>query len=113
MSLKFSCKIIEAHEYACVTKKTKANTMGRKGKLVERFLDIPTDFTWDELVKILNYFGYFELKKGKTGGSRRKFCNANLHIISLHKPHPSNIVKEYALRQVRDHLEAKGEIKNE
>ena len=87
--------------------------MGKKDKLVERFLSIPADFTWGELVKVLNHYGYSELKKGKTGGSRRKFCNAKMNIISLHKPHPANIVKEYALKQVIDHLEAKGEIKNE
>lgn len=57
---------------------------------------MPTDFTWDELVKILNYKGYYEKQQtGKTGGSRRKFINGKRDIISLHKPHPGNIVKQY------------------
>jgi hypothetical protein len=34
-------------------------------------------------------------------------------VIILHKPHPGNIVKEYALKQVIEHLKEKGYIKNE
>jgi predicted RNA binding protein YcfA (HicA-like mRNA interferase family) len=75
--------------------------MARIEKLVEKFKTVPKDLTWQELVKILNHFGYHELsKRGKTGGSRRRFVNANNDIISLHKPHPGNIVKQYVIRQI-------------
>ena len=58
------------------------------------------------MVKILNHFNYQEkTQKGKTGGSRRKFINKNLDIISLHKPHPSNIVKQYVIKQLIEKLE--------
>ena len=33
------------------------------------------------------------------------------HPIMLHKPHPGNIVKQYALRQVLEELENKGYLK--
>jgi len=87
--------------------------MSRNEKLLSRLLSVPSDFSWDELVRILSYFGYKELKPGKTGGSRRKFADDNKHIISLHKPHPANIVKEYAIRLVIADLKAIGHIKDE
>jgi hypothetical protein len=31
----------------------------------------------------------------------------------LHKPHPVNIVKEYAIKQLIEHLKEKGKIKDE
>ncbi|HWK07692.1 MAG TPA: type II toxin-antitoxin system HicA family toxin [Puia sp.] len=87
--------------------------MSRTEKLLQRLLSVPKDLTWEELVKILAQFGYIELKKGKTGGSRRKFADAKKNIIILHKPHPGNIVKEYAIKQVIVQLKEKGYIKDE
>ena len=87
--------------------------MSKLEKLIQRLLSVPNDLTWEELVKVLNHFGYTELKKGKTGGSRRKFANEKNEIISLHKPHPGNIVKNYAVRQVIVQLKEKGYIKDE
>jgi phage gp16-like protein len=78
--------------------------MSKIEKLIARLKTIPRDLTWDELVKVLAHYGYHEQKTGKTGGSRRKFINDQESVISMHKPHPSNIVKQYAIRQVIDHL---------
>lgn len=80
--------------------------MSRIERLVDTFYQVPKDLTWDELVKILRYFVYVELsRKGKTGGSRRKFANSAKAVISLHKPHPGNIVKQYVIRKVLEKLE--------
>jgi len=87
--------------------------MSRHEKLVIRLLTVPKDFTWEELIKVLNSFGYDEVKGGKTGGSRRRFADEKKNIITLHKPHPANIVKSYALREVIAELKAKGHIKDE
>ena len=87
--------------------------MSKNEKLVQRLLSIPKDFTWEELVKLLALVGYVELKKGKTGGSRRKFADEKKNIVILHKPHPGNILKEYAIKQVLDQLKEKGYIKDE
>jgi len=87
--------------------------MSRQEKLLSRLLSLPRDFTWDELVKVLAQYGYIEIKKGKTGGSRRKFMDTHKNIIALHKPHPSNIVKEYAIKEVIAELKEKGLIKDE
>jgi len=87
--------------------------MSRKEKLEQRLLDEPKDFTWDELIKLLAVYGYTEIRKGKTGGSRRKFMDRQKNIIALHKPHPANVVKSYAIRDVIIHLKEKGHIKDE
>ena len=79
--------------------------MGKVEKLVKKLKSKPTDFTWDELKKVLAHFGYNEVKKkGKTGGSRRKFVNDKLAIISLHEPHPEKTIKTYVVKQIIEHL---------
>jgi len=87
--------------------------MSRHEKLISRLLSSPLDFTWGELIKVLAGFGYTEVKTGKTGGSRRKFMDEYKNIISLHKPHPVNIIKGYAIREVITHLKEKGYLKDE
>lgn len=87
--------------------------MSRQEKALSRLLSIPNDFTWDELIKVLASYGYEESIGGKTGGSRRKFINQGKDIISLHKPHPSRIVKNYAIREVIGLLKEKGHIQDE
>jgi hypothetical protein len=74
-------------------------------KLLERFKAIPADFTWDELTRVLSHFGY-AAQKGK--GSRRKFKAERLPTLILHEPHPGRIVKQYAVRYVREALENEG-----
>ncbi len=77
--------------------------MGRKDKLILRLYSIPKDFTWDELVSVLRISG-FEIISGS--GSRYKFYHKDKgKILSFHKPHPSNIVKEYVLKEVKTTLE--------
>jgi hypothetical protein len=87
--------------------------MAKIEKLIARLLSNPADFTWEELIKLLGHFGYNELKKGKTGGSRRKFADTTNYIISLHKPHPGNILKRYQVNEVVAALKERGKIKDE
>ncbi len=79
--------------------------MSKKDKLIIRFLKIPTDFHYDEMVNLLTYFGFNEVKKGKTSGSRVKFENIDGVVIILHKPHPSGIMKRYQMKQIKEILE--------
>lgn len=74
--------------------------MGRREKLVARLKGRPKDFTWDELVRLLEGLGYIEATTGKTGGSRRRFIHETAPTIALHKPHPGNIVKMYVIDDV-------------
>ena len=85
--------------------------MSSKDKLITRFLALPADFTFDELERLLTNFGYAKSNKGKTSGSRVVFKDKEGHPIMLHKPHPGNIVKQYAMRQVLEELQSKGHIK--
>jgi hypothetical protein len=87
--------------------------MGTKEKLRNRFLKMPSDFTFDEMQRLLEGYGYEKSNKGKTSGSRLIFKNGNKRPIMLHKPHPGNVVKEYAMKQVFDDLKEAGFIKEE
>jgi len=82
--------------------------MSRKDKLVARLLSLPRDFTWGELVLVLGWLGYSEVSGGKTGGSRHRFVHTKSPAILLHKPHPANAVKLYALRDVVEVLKSEG-----
>lgn len=87
--------------------------MAQIEKLLKKLLSKPADFTWEELEKVLRHFGYKEMKKGKTGGSRRKFADESKHIINLHKPHPGNILKHYQVKDVVDALKERGKLQDE
>ena len=49
--------------------------MSRIEKDIERLKSKPKDFTYEELKRILNHFGFIEDNKGKTSGSRVVFIN--------------------------------------
>ncbi|MFA7686620.1 MAG: type II toxin-antitoxin system HicA family toxin [Moheibacter sp.] len=79
--------------------------MTKKDKLVKRFLSIPKDFTFDELIALFKHLGFEMRNKGKTSGSRVEFTNVEAKLSYFaHKPHPGNIVKTYVLRQLREFL---------
>lgn len=78
--------------------------MSKKEKLIARFLNMPSDFHYDEMVKLLGYYNFSEVKKGKTSGSRVKFMNQDGVPVMLHKPHPSGIMKHYQMKQIKEVL---------
>jgi len=80
--------------------------MGRDEKLIARFKSMPKDFTYNELVRLLNLFEFEEYKTGKTTGSGVKFRNKNFtdYKINFHKPHPDSNIKLYVLRQIKEIL---------
>jgi hypothetical protein len=84
--------------------------MTKREKLLDRFLDNPKDFTWNELVKVLNGFGYKQINAGKTGGSRVRFISIDYPPIILHKPHPKSILKRYQLVDIINLLRQEGLI---
>lgn len=79
--------------------------MSKKEKLILRFLSMPVDFHYDEMLRLLGYFGFVEIKKGKTSGSRVKFINEEGIPIYMHKPHPTGIMKRYQLKQIKEILD--------
>jgi hypothetical protein len=85
--------------------------MSKRDKLVERLLARPLDFTYDEAGTLLGRLGYREDNRGRTSGSRVAFVNIKTnHIIRLHKPHPTNILKMYQLDELVEILRNQGVI---
>ncbi len=70
--------------------------MSKFEKLIKRFKNKPRDFSYDELCNMLNGLGYKEDTKGKTSGSRVCFYHEESgHLIRLHRPHPTHVLKMY------------------
>jgi hypothetical protein len=86
--------------------------MSTKDKLIERFRKQPKDFTWEELVRLFGLFGFTVDGKGKTSGSRIFFVKGE-DAHTVHKPHPSNIIKGYVMKQILDFMIEKGFIDND
>ena len=84
--------------------------MSKKEKLIERIQGLPKDFTFSELETLLIYFGFEKSNKGKTSGSRVKLKEKQ---YLAHKPHPTSIIKEKALKDIVDFLKENEFIKNE
>lgn len=84
--------------------------MGQREKLVARLKGRPKDFTWEEAARLLEAFGYVEAKPGKTGGSRRRFVHQTKKVITLHKPHPRNVLKMYVIDELLRVLTQEGLI---
>ena len=84
--------------------------MGTKEKLIERLKQLPVDFTFDEAVRVLAIMGYIQENKGKTSGSRVMFIDGKNRKIILHRPHPQNALKQYALKEIIEKLTRNGNI---
>ena len=70
--------------------------MSTKKKLKERFKTLPSDFTFDELVRLFNILGFTVNNKGVTSGSRVRL-EKGTDYYNLHKPHPGHVIKKTAL----------------
>ena len=81
--------------------------MSKKDKLVNRLLGKPKDFTFEEMVSLLSYYGY-ELKQGGSGSGVKFIKEGSNEVINFHKPHPSGILKRYILDQVVEKLRKDG-----
>ena len=82
--------------------------MSKKDKLIERFKKIPNDFTYDETVRLLRYFGYEEYSND---GSRRAFViPTTTDVIYLHEPHPESTMKQYQLKDIFQKLKERGHL---
>ena len=88
--------------------------MGKEEKMVARLKTIPSDYTFDEARALAARFGYTEKSKGSTSGSRVMFFRAkDGKKVLLHKPHPSAVMKQYAVRQFLDRLIENGDVDDE
>ena len=85
--------------------------MGTKEKLLERLKNIPVDLTFEEVERLLRLLGYIKSEKGKTSGSRVLFSKPGKLPVFLHRPHPRNELKEYAVKQLVQELKTNGDLK--
>ena len=84
--------------------------MGTKEKLIERIKQRPADVTFDEVKRLMSLLGYDLSNKGKTSGSRVIFYKEGRAPIMLHRPHPGNVVKHYAVKQLLETLLENGDL---
>jgi len=78
--------------------------MAKHDKLFDKFTKIPPlkDLSFNELETLLTHLGF---EKIEGGGSRVKFIRKDKSlVVSLHKPHPSNTLKEYIVKQIQEVL---------
>ena len=88
--------------------------MGKEEKMVQWLLSLPADYSYSEARALALRFGYIEQNKGSTSGSRVIFFRPyDKRKILLHKPHPGDIMKKYAVRQFLDRLIENGDVKDE
>lgn len=80
--------------------------MSTKDKLIERFKSLPKDFTFDELVRLMAFFGFDLANSGATSGSRVSFVKGK-EELKLHRPHPGSIMKRGVLVAVFRYLHDK------
>lgn len=83
--------------------------MSTKKKLIDRFLSMPADFAYDELVRLFAISGFVECSKGRMSGSRIEFVNQEEgKTFMMHRPHPDN--KLYVMKQVLEYLSKNSDI---
>ena len=86
--------------------------MNKKEKLIKRFRTLPKDFTFEEVETLFGACGFTLENKGATFGSRVKFFNeSDQNAYIMHKPHPSNIIKGYMMRDILNYLLTNNYIK--
>lgn len=75
--------------------------MSKRDKLIKKFLEMPLrkDLTFNELEALLLSCGFTKID---AAGSAVKFYNQERDVmVNLHKPHPSNILKVYLVKQIQ------------
>ena len=83
--------------------------MSRRQKLIDRLNSRPKDFTYNEARALLGLHGLTEDTKGHTSGSRVVFISSTIDAnFRLHKPHPSNILKDYQIKELREFINKLG-----
>lgn len=73
--------------------------MSTKRKLIRRFKSLPSDFTFDEAVRLFSVLGFEMNNKGATSGARVEFSDGN-NKITLHKPHPGTILSRIVVKRM-------------
>lgn len=85
--------------------------MSKFEKAKARIRSIPKDYKYSEAKTLMNQLGFIEYNKGSTSGSRVLFYRkSDGRVFMLHKPHPGDIMKVGAVRDLVEFLTELGEI---
>ncbi len=85
--------------------------MSKSEKAKNRIRMKPKDYTYTEAKVLLEQMGFVEYNKGKTSGSRVKFYRKeDQKIILLHKPHPGDVMRFGAVKDLLEFLQNLGEL---
>lgn len=85
--------------------------MSKFEKAKDRLRLKPKDYTYTEAKALLFQMGFIEYNKGKTSGSRVKFYREKDHkVILLHKPHPDDVMKQGAVKDLLEFLLNLGDL---
>lgn len=85
--------------------------MSKFEKAKERIKSNPKDYTYTEAKALLSQMGFVEYHKGKTSGSRVKFYrDSDKKVILLHKPHPGDVMRLAAVKELSEFLLSLGEL---
>ena len=80
--------------------------MSKIKKALARIKSKPSDFTWNELTKVMIYFGYRQLEGS---GSRVKFYHDQKDtLLAIHRPHNPKTLRPYQVEEVINRLERDG-----
>ena len=79
--------------------------MTKREKLLQRFLSAPepSDFTWSETMSLMESLG-FEWRQSFGSNGRFVFLSDPEVCIMLCRPHPTPVLKRWALRQLKEQL---------
>jgi len=79
--------------------------MSTKEKLIKRFIKQPTDFTFEELIRLFTILGFEINNKGATSGSRVGLIHLEKKLsYTIHKPHPYRFIKSYVMKQIAQYM---------
>ncbi len=85
--------------------------MSKLEKAKARLRSEPKDYSYSEARSLLNQLGFIEMNKGKTSGSRVEFFREeDKKAIYMHKPHPGDIMRYAAVKQLVEYLTEIGEL---
>lgn len=78
-------------------------------KMVEKKLkQCSKDITFEDIISLLEHYGYIQDNKGRTSGSRVRFVYDGHADILLHRPHPQKELKEYVIKDLHSIMEQEG-----
>ncbi len=83
--------------------------MTSSAKRLARLKTLPKDFSWNELIPVMQSFG-FSWHTSSGGSSHGSFVNTSTKrkLVGMYKPHGAEKIKRYQLQLVLVFLEALG-----